>query len=121
MLKYFLKIDIIELVFFEIVEFFMIFNRIFCEDFLVLILIFIYNSERDIENYVNFIRMLNYFKNRFLVVLGEDGSNDRMFLKVKNVIEVFRFIGFCRVDVFYFNFIGGLEINSWMKEYFYVN
>lgn len=81
-LKYFLKNDIIELVFFEIVEFFMIFNRIFCEDFLVLIFIFIYNSERDIENYVNFIRMLNYFKNRFLVVLGEDGSNDRMFLKV---------------------------------------
>lgn len=82
MLKYFLKNDIIELVFFEIVEFFMRFNRIFCEDFLVLIFIFIYNSERDIENYVNFIRMLNYFKNRFLVVLGEDGSNDRMFLKV---------------------------------------
>lgn len=119
--KHSLKNDTTEPVSPETAEFFTTLNRTLCEDFSVLILTPIHNSERDIENYVNLIRTLNYPKNRLSVVLGEDGSNDRTFLKAQNAIEVFRSIGLRRADVLHFNFTGGLETNSWMKEHSYVN
>lgn len=119
--KHSLKNDITEPVSPEVTEFFTRLNRTFCEDFLVLILTPIHNSEGDVENYVNLIRTLNYPKNRLSVVFGEDSSNDGTFTKAQTAVEILKSIGLRRADVLHFNITGGLETNSWMKEHSYVN
>ncbi|XP_062578937.1 uncharacterized protein LOC134240860 [Saccostrea cucullata] len=82
------------------------------ENYSVVILTPIHNSENDLVQYAQLISELNYPKHKLSIVFGEDGSEDQTFKVGKDILKEFHKQGFRRAEIFHFN-ISGQITGDW--------
>lgn len=108
--------DTIGQVSFEVIEYFTVLNRTLCQDFVVLILTPIHNSEHEMKSYVDLIKSLDYPRHLLSLSFGEDGSRDNTLAKARIAADEIKATGFRRADVYHLNLTGRTE-DSWGFEH----